>query len=461
MNIADIKQLIEEGKVEYIKIGTPDINGVFCGKRVAAPSFLDGLDDGFAQSAVLFGWDIAETVLPHIKEQSWQTVFSDFMMEPDLTTFALVPWEDRVASCICNLRAEQGGSIKISPRYILQQLVERARSLGYEPMAAAELEMRFFREDQVSLREKDFGPNLTPLNPGQNCYVISHMTTDDQLVGTIARLMREYGVELEGYVHEHGPGMYELNMRYGDALSAADHTMLFKTGVKEICHQMGYVASFMAKWHDQQDGSSGHSHMSLWDRSRERNVFWDEGADGHMSAIMRHFLAGVLSKLPELLALYAPVINSYKRYIEGTWTPLNTTWGLDNRSCAVRVINNGRRAIRIENRAPGADANFYLVFAAMLASGLYGIEQGLELPARIDGDACNPLKLAQALQTGETRALARNLTTATDLFERSEVAREYLGRDFVERFVITRRWEVQEYEKAVTNWERRRYLELI
>ena len=180
-----------------------------------------------------------------------------------------------------------------------------------------------------------------------------------------------------------------------------------------------------------------------------------------MSAIMRHFLAGVLSKLPELLALYAPVINSYKRYIEGTWTPLNTTWGLDNRSCAVRVINNGHRAIRIENRAPGADANFYLVFAAMLASGLYGIEQGLELSARIDGDACNPAKLAQVLQTGETRALARNLTTATDLFERSEVAREYLGRDFVEHFVVTRRWEAQEYEKAVTNWERRRYLELI
>ena len=461
MNIADIKQLIEEGKVEYIKIGTPDIDGVFRGKRIAAPYFLDGLKDGIAQSAVLFGWDITDNLLPHVKEQSWKSVFGDFIMEPDLSTFALVPWEDRVASCICDLRAEEGGPIHVSPRYILRQLVERAHTLGYEPMAAAELEMRFFREDQVSLREKDFGPNLTPLNPGTNCYVISHATADEQLVGTIVRQMREYGVELEGYMREHGPGMYELNIRYSDVLNAADQALLFKSGVKEISHQMGYIASFMAKWHDQQDGSSGHSHMSLWDRNRERNLFWDESATGHMSATMQHFLAGVLHKLPEFLALYAPVINSYKRYIEGTWTPLNTTWGMDNRSCALRVINNGRRAIRIENRVPGADANFYLVFAAMLASGLYGIEQHLELPAYIDGDASDLTKLVQALQTSQTRTLARNLTAATDLFEHSEVAREYLGHEFVEHFVVTRRWEVQEFEKAVTNWERCRYLELI
>jgi glutamine synthetase len=461
MDSAAIKQLVEEGKVAYIKIGTPDIDGVFRGKRVAAPYFLEGLTDGFAQSAVLFGWDIAENVLPYFKEQSWESVFGDFIMVPDLATFALVPWEERVASCISDLRAERGGPIHVSPRYILRQLVERARSLGYEPMAAAELEMRFFRENQVSLREKDFGPSLTPLNPGTNCYVISHATADDQLVGTIANMMHEYGIELEGYMREHGPGMYELNMRYSDVLTAADHTLLFKNGVKEICHQQGYVASFMAKWHDQEDGSSGHSHMSLWDHNREQNVFWDENADGHMSKTMQHFLAGVLDKLPEFLALYAPVINSYKRYIEGTWAPLNTTWGMDNRSCAVRVINNGRRAIRIENRVPGADANFYLVFAAMLASGLYGIEQRLELPARLDGDAYDPAKLAQALQAGQIGALARNLTAATDLLEHSEVAREYLGRDFVEHFVVTRRWEVQEYEKAVTNWERRRYLELI
>ncbi len=461
MKLADIKNLVAEGKVEYIKIGVPDIDGVFRGKRVAARYFLDACADGFAQSDVLFGWDIAENVVPNLKVSNWERGFGDFVMEPDLATFALVPWEENVASCICDLWTEQGEPITVSPRSILSSLIKRARALGYEPMAASELEMRFLHEDQVSLREKDFGPNLSPLNPGTNCYVISHASADEHLIGTIARKMRDYGIELEGYNREHGPGMYELNMRYSDVLTAADRTLLFKSGVKEISHQMGYTVTFMAKWHDQEDGSSGHSHMSLWDRNRERNVFWEDGDELHMSATMRHFLAGLLSAMPELMALYAPVINSYKRYIEGTWTPLNTAWGMDNRTCAVRVINNGQRAIRVENRVPGADANFYLVFAAMLASGLYGIERKLELPPRLAGNAYNPATIARALESGQVKPLPRNLTGATDLLERSEIAREYLGADFVEHFVTTRRWEVREFEKAVTNWERRRYLELI
>jgi glutamine synthetase len=313
----------------------------------------------------------------------------------------------------------------------------------------------------MSLREKDFGPNLTPLNPGFNCYSISQSSADDQLLGRIARMMNLHGVEIEGYNREHGPGMYEMNIRYANALTAGDRTMLFKTGVKEICYQMGFSATFMAKWNDQEDGSSGHSHMSLWDRDLERNLFWDEGAEGHMSTTMRQFLAGVLEKLPELMALYAPVINSYKRYVEGTWAPLNTTWGMDNRTCAIRIINNGSHPIRVENRVPGADANFYLVFAATLASGLYGIERQLELPERLDGNAYDEATVTRAIEKGHIRPLARNLSTATDLLENSAFAREALGEEFVEHFVATRRWEVKEYEKAVTNWDRRRYLELI
>ncbi|GCE27384.1 glutamine synthetase [Dictyobacter alpinus] len=461
MNLAEVKQLIEEGKIEYIKVGVPDIDGVFRGKRVVAQFFLDSLESGLAQSDVLFGWDIAENVLPNLKVSNINRGFGDFVMKPDLATFAAVPWEEGVASCVCDLWSEHGDPITVSPRYVLQSLIERAQKLGFVPMAASELEMRFFREDQVSLRSKDYGPALTPLNPGTNCYVISHGTADDYLIGQIVRQMRAYGIEIEGYNREHGPGMYEINMHYSDVLTAADRTLLFKNGVKEVCYQNGFMPTFMAKWSDQEDGSSGHSHMSLWDVKQGRNVFWDGSADSHMSETMQQFLAGVLQKMPEFMALYAPTINSYKRYIEGTWTPLNTAWGMDNRTCAVRVINNGQRAIRLENRVPGADANFYLVFAGMLASGLYGIEHTLELPPRLDGNAYNPERIQQAIASGQMHPLARNLTQATDLFERSEVAHEYLGTDFVEHYAITRRWEVQEYEKAVTNWERRRYLELI
>jgi glutamine synthetase len=459
--MAEIKRLIEEGQIEYVKIGAPDIEGVYRGKRVAATHFLHSLEEGFGQCDVLFGWDIGEVVLPNLKFSNWERGFADIVMKPDLTTFALVPWEEHVASCVCDLWTEHGERVTIAPRYVLERVVERAHSMGYEALAAAELEFRYFRENQMSLREKDFGPNLTPLNPGFNCYAISQASADEHVLGRLARMMRDWDIEIEGYNREHGPGMYEMNIRYAGALAAGDKTMLFKTGAKELAHQAGLTVSFMAKWHDQEDGSSGHSHMSLWDRSSERNAFWDESSPDHMSATMRHFLAGVLEKMPELMVLYAPVINSYKRYVEGTWAPLNTTWGMDNRTCAVRVINVNPGAIRIENRAPGADANFYLVFAATLASGLYGIEQQLALPERLDGNAYDAATIARALERGHIRPLARTLAAATDLLEQSELAREYFGPDFVEHYVATRRWEVSEYDKAVTNWDRKRYLELI
>src|SRR3989440_10701260 len=287
MDITKIKSEIDGGKIEYIKIGAADIEGVYRGKRVAAKHFLDSLEDGFAQCDVLFGWDIAENVLPNLKVSNWERGFADIVMKPDLSTFAQVPWEENAASCICDLWSEHGDPVSVSPRYVLNNVVERARAMGFEPKAASELEFRFFRENQVSVREKDFGPNLTPLNPGFNCYAISQASADDHLLSRIARMMRDHGVEIEGYNREHGPGMYEMNIRYADAVTAGDRTMLFTTGVKEICHQMGLTASFMAKWNDQEDGSSGHSHVSLWDRDLEQNLFWDGGAEGHMSGTMR------------------------------------------------------------------------------------------------------------------------------------------------------------------------------
>src|SRR5712691_7473171 len=229
MDLADIKRLIDEGRVEYIKIGSPDIEGVYRGKRVASRFFLNSLDDGFAQCDVLFGWDIAENVLPNLKVSNWERGCADIVMKPNLSTFAIVPWENRVASCVCDLWTEHGEPVVVSPRFVLNNIVERARTLGFEPLAAAELEFRFFREDQMSLREKDFGPNLTPLNPGMNCYAISQASADDHLLSNVARMMRDHGIEIEGYNREHGPGMYEMNIHYAHAHSAGDKTMLFKT----------------------------------------------------------------------------------------------------------------------------------------------------------------------------------------------------------------------------------------
>lgn len=463
MELAKVKGLIQEGKIEYITLGLPDTNGIFRRKQFAGHHFLNSLSDGLPLPNAIFCWDIAENWSYPFKVGSIDHIFGDSVMKPDLGTFMEVPWEDHIATCIGDLWTKQGTPVTISPRYVLGKLIERARSLGFEPMAAAELETRIFRENETSLREKDFGPDLVPLHRFTKNYTSNSTHLDSHIIHDIARLIQEYGISVESYLNEHEPGMYELNTAYTDALTAADHTMLFKTGIKDIACQKGLTASFMARWNEREDGNSGHVHMSLWDRDRERNLFWDEDAEAHMSTTMRHFLAGLLFTLPDFMAIYAPIINSYKRHVPRFYggAPMCTTWGIDNRTCAVRVLNDGRRSIRVENRVPGSDANFYLVFAAMLASGLDGIERKLELPAQWNGSAYYPITIAQALANGIIRPLAHNLTIATEQLAQSTVAREYLGTDFIDHFIMTRQQEIQQYERAVNNWERRRYFELI
>lgn len=460
MELSDVKNLIDDGKIKYITLGIPDTNGIFRRKHFTGQHFLSSLARGIPFSNAIFCCDLADSWIYPFKMGNINQRLGDSVMMPDLTTFMVVPWEEQRATCISDLWTTQGAPVTISSRYVLRKLVERARDLGFEPMAAPELEIRFFREDGVSLRKKDFGPDLAPLHPLSKIYGSS---ADDHLITEIVSIMQDYGMNVECYLTEHAPGMYEVNTTYADALTAADHAMLFKAGVKEIASQKGFTASFMSRWHEHEDGSSGHVHMSLWDRDRERNLFWDADAEGGISSTMRHFLAGLLSALPDFMAIYAPLTNSYKRHLVNLpiRVPLCTTWGIDNRSCAVRVLNTERRAIRIENRVPGADANFYLVFAAMIASGLDGIERKLEIPAPLKGNAHQLATIEQALMSGDIRSLAPNLTVATDMLARSSIAREYFGSDFIEHFVVTRRWEVQQYEQAVTNWERRRYLELI
>ena len=316
-------------------------------------------------------------------------------MKADLSTFALVPWEEHVASAVCDLWSEHGAPVTISPRYVVQQVLARARSMGYEPMAAAELEFRFFRETQMSLRDKDFGPNLTPLNPGFNCYAISQASADEHVLGRIARMMRDQGIEIEGYNREHGPGMYEMNIRYADAVAAGDKTMLFKTGAKEICHQLGLTVSFMAKWNADLPGCSGHLHESLWDTHHTENLFQDPARADRISCMMKHYVAGQLQLMREMAAFACPTINSYKRLVPGVWAPINATWGVDNRTTALRAITGPTsKSARVEYRLSGADTNPYLAIAATLAAGLFGIEQKLEPPAAYYESrwrSCNPI----------------------------------------------------------------------
>ncbi len=453
MDQGDVERLIAEHRIETVKVGTPDMDGVYRGKRLVTKQFLDGLGGaGFAQCDVIFGWDIAEELItaePPLAVGSADGGFADVLLRPDLDTFRIVPWEPATAAVVCDVYDEHGELVAVSPRTALRRLIGRAAKLGFAPAMSAEFEFRIFREDQETLRQKNY-TDLRPLNPGYNCYSISHASIDDDVVGGLRRHMDAYGVEVEGYSREHGEGMYEMNLRYCGALEAADRAMLFKSGAKEILAQYGVVPTFMAKYSDQMDGCSGHIHQSLW--SGDANVFFDETAAHGISKTMHAYLAGLLDTLPELLALYAPNINSYRRYVSGSWAPTAATWAIENRTSSLRAITGGAGGTRIENRTPGADVNAYLGFAACLAGGISGIERGLAGPPPVSGDVYKSEGL---------RPLPRTLDQALDLFEQSAVARDYLSDGFVDHYVAMRRWDVEKHRRAVTEWERRRYFEQV
>jgi glutamine synthetase len=452
MDLAQIEQLIKERDIEVVKIGGADMDGVYRGKRLLAEHFIDGCRaNAFPQCDVIFGWDIAEQLIDGLAVGSAATGFADIVMQPDLDTFRAVPWEVGAAAVVCDYATETGEPLAVSPRQVLRRVVARAESLGYRPKTSAEFEVRLFREDQQSLRKKRF-TDLEPLNPGLNCYSIHHASIDEDVVGRIRRLMVEYGVPVEGYNREHGEGMYEINLRYADTVSAADYALLYKSGAKEIAAQQGVVPTFMAKYDDRIDGCSGHLHQSLWLPDGARNLFWDEGAPHHASALMRAYAAGVLATLPELMLMYAPNVNSYKRFVAGSWAPTTVTWGFENRTAALRAICATQNGCRIENRVAGADVNAYLGFAATLAGGLHGIERKLEPPPPLAGDA---------YRAAEAPKLPRSLAEAVERFRGSAVAREYFGDEFVEHYARMRQWEVEQFRRAVTDWERARYFEQV
>jgi glutamine synthetase len=265
--------------------------------------------------------------------------------------------------------------------------------------------------------------------------------------------MAAFRVPIEGLHTETGPGVFEAAILYSDPLEAADRAVLFKTGAREIGHRFGILPTFMAKWNAELPGCSGHIHQSLWNADRTQNLFFDERHPHKMSPLFESYVAGQLHCLGELLPLFAPTINSYKRLVEGAWAPTKANWGVDNRTTALRVIPGSAKSTRLETRVNGSDTNPYLALAAALASGLYGIERKLKLPA-------GPV-VGSGYADEVAPRLPRNLAEATERLEQSELARELLGAEFVEHFVATRKWEARQWSRAVTSWELQRYFEII
>jgi glutamine synthetase len=440
---------LEAQGIKEAKIGGFDVDGVLRGKYVSLAKLRSALKHGFGFCDVIFGWDIGDAVYDNGVVTGPQTGYPDVHAALDPRTLRFIPWEPGVAALLCDFHDDAGRDHPACPRSLLKRVIERASRMGFTPKIGAEYEFFLFQETRDTLEEKGYR-SLLPLDPGMFGYSWVRTGQDAPLMRDILDGMRDFDIRIEGLHTETGPGVYEAAIQYDEALRAADQAALFKVAMKQIAHRHGLSATFMAKFSDKLPGCSGHLHQSLW--QGEKNAFYDSRAPGGMSKIMRSYMAGQLAYMRELTALYSPTVNSYKRYVPGVWAPLSPAWGIENRTCALRIIGTGDpSAIRIEYRQTAADMNPYIAMATSLAAGLHGIEKGLELPPETKGDAGE----------GTAERLPRTLHEATELLSKSRVARQILGAPFVEHYVATRRWETRAYDRAVTDWELRRYFETV
>lgn len=449
-----VESFVKENAIKVFKIGAVDIDGLWRGKRLSADYFVESAwSAGTNICNILFGWDVQDALIPNLTYTGWHSGYPDVNLRPDLSTLSLVPGEPGVASVICDVLNPDGTPLALSPRGVLQRVVDRANSLGYEPICAYEFEFYLFEGTARELSRREWR-DLEPISTGNHTYSVYRDTGTEPVIGLIRDRLAEQGVFIEASNSEHGAGQFEVNIHYGTAVKAADSALILKNTVKEIAAAHGMTASFMAKPNRSQAGSSGHVHQSLVSMADGSPLFANP-ADGHaLSDIGNSYLAGLVAGARDFTSLYLPTVNSYKRVEGGQWAGSSATWGLDNRTVAIRSIPSTGPAARVENRVAGADANPYLVLAANIAAGLHGIENKLTPPPAVDGNAYE-------LDTDGSLRLPNNLLAATDAIKDSAIAKEYFGEDFVRHYAETREWEVHQFATAVTDWELARYLEHI
>lgn len=440
-----IAELRDRG-IRRVKVGGFDVDGVLRGKYMSLDKLASSLDGGFGFCDVIFGWDIADDLYGSSSVTGWERGFPDALAVIDPDTLRDLPWEPGVATLLADFRNEDGGAHPACPRSLLKAMRDRAQAMGFSATFSCEFEFFMFRETPQSLHDKGFR-DPQPLTPGMFGYSFVRTGQNRELMASILDGLEAFGIDVEGFHTETGPGVFEAAIRYDEVLAAADKAALFKVALKQIAAEHDVSVCFMAKWKASLPGCSGHLHQSLWKDGQ--CAFYADG--GGMSETFRHYVGGLVTLMPEMTALVSPTINAYKRYVPGVWAPLTASWGIENRTCGVRVIGlDSPKACRAEFRQTAADINPYVAMAACLGAGLWGIEEGIEPPAAAEGDA-----------TFEGPPLPKTLAAATDALDRSERARAIFGAPFVDHYVHTRRWEVAQFEKAVTDWELKRYFEAI
>ncbi len=444
---------LKEGKSSKVKVAIVDVDGILRGKYMHRDKFISAIENGFGFCSVVFGWDMADGAYDNdISLTGWHTGYGDLEATLDLNTFRNIPWEEDTPFFLADFSGGDNPPIEICPRSLLKQTISEAKAMGFAPMFSQEFEWFNFRETASTIHEKDF-QNLQPLTPGMFGYSLLRMSENSDFFQDLFDLMEGYGVPLEGLHTETGPGVTEAAIQFSDILESADRASLFKAAVKEIAGKHGIIASFMAKQTSKLPGCSGHIHQSLWDNGKKANLFYDANSKDGMSDVMKSYLAGQLYCLPDILPLMAPTINSYKRLVEGAWAPTTLTWGHDNRTTALRILTTGKKSTRIEHRVVGSDVNPYLAMTACLASGLYGVKHKLKLEV--------PPTKGNGYKDLKNGVLPSNLLAASNKMKSSKIAQELFGSGFVDHFAKTREWEWKRFSAEVTDWETKRYFEII
>jgi glutamine synthetase len=440
-----LREKVATGEVDNVIIALTDMQGRLAGKRCSARYFLEEvLGHGAEACNYLLAVDVEQNTVSGYEISSWERGYGDFMLAPDLATLRLVPWQDRTAMVQCDIAWADGSPVRVSPRQVLRAQAARLAERGLVAMVGTELEFIAF---DTSFEEAWAGGyrDLVPANQYNVDYSLLGVSRAEPLLGAIRRGMEGAGLYVESVKGECNLGQHEIAFRYADALTTCDNHVVYKNGAKEIAASLGKSLTFMPKFNDR-EGNSCHIHISL--RGADGSaVLAGDGPHG-FSPMMESFIAGQLALLRELTLLLAPNINSYKRYAEGSFAPTTVAWGLDNRTCALRIVGSGH-SLRLENRVPGGDVNPYLAVAALIAAGLHGIDCGLELEPMLEGNAYASAK----------PRVPGSLAEAAQLFGRSEVAAKAFGDDVVSHYVRAAEVELEAFGKAVTDWERFRGFE--
>ncbi|MBM7061375.1 glutamine synthetase [Pseudomonas sp. UL073] len=449
LTLAGLRHLAEQGKIDTVLACMVDMQGRLIGKRFQVEFFLDSAHEETHGCDYLLADDIDMEPVPGYAAASWKKGYGDFVFKPDMSTLRVVPWAEGTALVLCDVQDHHGEDLPHSPRGILKRQIARLEERGYKGMFASELEFYLFDESYEAIHKRNYHKPKTA-NYNIEDYGILQTIRDEPVLRAIRRNLQAAGIPVENSKGEWGPGQEEINVRYADALTMADRHSVIKHACKEIAMQQGKSITFMAKWRYDLAGSSCHIHNSLWGVKNDKPLFYDGKVEFGMSKLMRQWVAGQLKYARDISYFLAPYINSYKRFQVGTFAPTRAVWSRDNRTAGFRLCGEGSKAIRIECRIGGADLNPYLAYAALIAAGLAGIDEGLELAKPYEGDAYQNARLPE---------VAKTLRDGAEALKKSKMLKQAFGEEVVAHYLHTANWEQSEYDRRITDWELKRGFE--